>query len=136
MPQYSHEIILSLPVRTYDIDFAGIVSNLVYIRWLEDLRLQMLAEFFPLDAAMQTLGIAPVLLRTEIDYKRAIRLFDAVQGRMTLAEAGSVRQVLAAEFTVDGRLHAAARQTTCFIDLASGRPVPTPDAIRRLASQA
>ena len=28
-----------LPIRTYDIDFAGIVSNIVFIRWLEDLRL-------------------------------------------------------------------------------------------------
>ena len=26
-----------LPIRTYDIDFAGIVSNIVFIRWLEDL---------------------------------------------------------------------------------------------------
>lgn len=136
MSQTPHQVILHLPVRTYDIDFVGFVSNIVYVRWLEDLRLQMLAEFFPLDTAMQTLGIAPVLLRTEIDYKRAIRLFDAVQGRMTLAEAGPVRQVLAAEFTVDGRLHATARQTTCFINLASGRPVPTPAAIRSLASQA
>ena len=25
-----------LPIRTYDIDFAGIVSNIVFIRWLED----------------------------------------------------------------------------------------------------
>lgn len=131
-----HQITLAFPVRTYDIDFVGIVSNIVYIRWLEDLRLQMLADYFPLDAAMQVQGIAPVLLRTEIDYKRAIRLFDAVQGRMWLAEAGPVRQVLAAEFTVDGRLHAAARQTTCFIELASGRPVPTPAAIRTLAQPA
>ena len=130
-----YEIILPISVRTYDIDFAGIVSNIVSIRWLEDLRLQMLAEYFPLDAAMQTLGIAPVLLRTEIDYKRAIRLFDAVQGRMWLAEAGPVRQVLQAEFTVAGRLHAAARQTTCFIDLASGRPVPTPQPIRALVKE-
>ncbi len=132
----SHQITLSFPVRTYDIDFVGIVSNIVYVRWLEDLRLQMLAEFFPLDTAMQVQGIAPVLLRTEIDYKRAVRLFDPVQGRMWLAEAGPVRQVLAAEFTVDGRLHAAARQTTCFIELASGRPVPTPAAIRALAHHA
>ncbi len=124
------QITLAIPVRTYDIDFAGIVSNIVYIRWLEDLRLQMLAEFFPLSIAMQTHGVAPVLLRTEIDYKRAIRLFDAVQGRMWLAEAGPVRQMLEAEFTVDGRLHATARQTTCFIDRASGRPAPTPAAIR------
>ncbi len=133
MSSTPYQITLSFPVRTYDIDFVGIVSNIVYVRWLEDLRLQMLAEFFPLDAAMQVQGIAPVLLRTEIDYKRAIRLFDAVQGRMWLAEAGPVRQVLAAEFTVDGRLHAAARQTTCFIELAGGRPVPTPAAIRALA---
>lgn len=131
----SYQITLPLPVRTYDIDFVGIVSNIVYVRWLEDLRLQMLAEYFPLDTAMRVQGIAPLLLRTEIDYKRAIRLFDAVQGRMWLAEAGRARQVLAAEFTVEGQLHAAARQTTCFINLASGRPVPTPAAIRALASQ-
>ncbi len=131
----SYQITLPLPVRTYDIDFVGIVSNIVYVRWLEDLRLQMLAEYFPLDTAMRVQGIAPLLLRTEIDYKRAIRLFDAVQGRMWLADAGRARQVLAAEFTVEGQLHAAARQTTCFIDLASGRPVPTPAAIRALASQ-
>lgn len=131
-----HQILLPIPVRTYDIDFVGFVSNIVYVRWLEDLRLQMLAEYFPLDTAMQAQGIAPVLLRTEIDYKRAIRLFDAVQGRMWLAEAGRVRQELAAEFTVDGQLHAVARQTTCFIDLASGRPVPTPQAIRSLVNQA
>jgi acyl-CoA thioester hydrolase len=31
-----------LPIRTYDIDFAGIVSNIVFIRWLEDLRLALL----------------------------------------------------------------------------------------------
>lgn len=130
-----YQTILPLPVRTYDIDFVGLVSNIVYIRWLEDLRLQMLADYFPLETAMQTLGIAPVLLRTEIDYKRAIRLFDAVQGRMWLAEAGPVRQVLAAEFTVEGQLRAAARQTTCFIDLASGRPVPTPQAIRSLVGR-
>lgn len=136
LPAMAHEITHPFTVRTYDIDFANIVSNIVYIRWLEDLRLQMLAEFFPLDTAMQALGIAPVLLRTEIDYKRAIRLFDEVQGRMWLEQSGRVRQMLAAEFAVDGRVHATARQTTCFIDLTSGRPVPTPEAIRALAGEA
>ncbi|HSN74366.1 MAG TPA: acyl-CoA thioesterase, partial [Anaerolineae bacterium] len=77
----SYQITLSIPVRTYDIDFVGIVSNIVFIRWLEDLRLQMLAEYFPLDTAMQAQGIAPLLLRTEIDYKRPVRLFDVLQGR-------------------------------------------------------
>jgi len=33
-----------LPIRTYDIDFAGIVSNIVFVRWLEDLRLGLLDQ--------------------------------------------------------------------------------------------
>lgn len=129
------EVTLELPVRTYDIDFVGIVSNIVYVRWLEDLRLQVLAEHFPLDHAMQTLGISPVLLETHIEYKRPVRLFDRLLGRMWLAEVGRARAILKAEFTVDGELRALARQTTCFIDLTSGRPVPTPTAIREQAAR-
>jgi acyl-CoA thioesterase FadM len=34
---------LPIVVKTYDIDFANIVHNRVYIRWLEDLRQQRLA---------------------------------------------------------------------------------------------
>lgn len=130
MSTQSFRVTLNFTVRTYDIDFVGIVSNIVYVRWLEDLRLQALAEHFPLDRAMEELGIAPVLLRTEIDYKQPIRLFDPVVGVMWAAEIGRVRQVLQGEFSVNGELRAAGRQTTCFIDLKTGRPVPTPSAIR------
>ena len=128
--QKSSELTRTIPVRTYDIDFGGIVSNIVYIRWLEDLRVQMLAEHFSLETAVRELGIAPVLVRTEIDYKRPIRLFDHVQARMWVAEVGAVRQVLQAEFTVNGLLHTQARQTTCFVDMTTGRAVPTPEALR------
>ena len=41
-----------LPIRTYDIDFAGIVSNIVFIRWLEDLRLALLDQTYPLIRAL------------------------------------------------------------------------------------
>ncbi|MCO5247060.1 MAG: acyl-CoA thioesterase [Anaerolineae bacterium] len=133
MPTKPFQVTLNFTVRTYDIDFVGIVSNIVYVRWLEDLRLQALAKFFPLDTAMQELGIAPVLLRTEIDYKQPVRLFDPLIGTLWAAEIGRVRQVLQAEFTVNGELRAAARQTTCFIDLATGRPQPTPAVLREQA---
>jgi len=33
---------LPITVKTYDIDFMGIVSNISYVRWMEDLRLQFL----------------------------------------------------------------------------------------------
>ena len=35
-------------VRTYDIDFANIVHNIVYFRWLEDLRSEILADVLPI----------------------------------------------------------------------------------------
>jgi hypothetical protein len=37
-----------LPIRTYDIDFAGIVSNIVFIRWLEDSAPRVLDQAYPL----------------------------------------------------------------------------------------
>lgn len=126
---------LPFKVQTYDIDFAGIVSNIVYIRWLEDLRLRMLEVHFPLDRAMGS-GISPVLLHTHIEYKQAIRMFDKPIGRMWMSGTGRVRGRLAAEFLVDGRVAAAAEQSYCFVDSASLRPVPLPGELRAEAGQA
>ena len=46
-------------VRTYDIDFANIVHNIVYFRWLEDLRSEILADVLPIDEILTT-GISPI----------------------------------------------------------------------------
>jgi len=35
---------MTIRVATYDIDYANHVSNIVYFRWLEDLRLQLLEK--------------------------------------------------------------------------------------------
>ncbi len=74
------EVVLAIPVRTYDIDFVGIVSNIVYIRWLEDLRLKFLDEYWELNQQLEQ-GYAPVLAGTEIEYKRSIKISDRVMGR-------------------------------------------------------
>jgi acyl-CoA thioester hydrolase len=60
MAPFKHpfEVEIPLPVRTYDIDFAGIVNNIVYIRWLEDLRLEMLARYFPLADQLNNRSVA------------------------------------------------------------------------------
>ncbi len=49
--------------KTYDIDFAGHVSNIMYIRWLEDLRMMVLDRYLPLNTLMER-GVAPVVVRT------------------------------------------------------------------------
>src|SRR5947207_7702310 len=73
-----------LPIRTYDIDFAGIVSNIVFIRWLEDLRLGLLDQVYPLTQALAE-DVAPILLSTRINYRRPVIIADRLVGRMRVA---------------------------------------------------
>ncbi len=121
---------LSFQPKTYDIDFAGHVSNIVYIRWLEDLRLSLLDTYLPLNRLMEK-GIAPVVMRTTIDYKRPVKLFDKPIGKMWVSEIGNVKGILLAEFSVNGVVVSTAKQIGIFVRLDSGRPVAFPEELRR-----
>jgi acyl-CoA thioester hydrolase len=122
---------LTFPVKTYDIDFAGIVSNIVYVRWLEDLRLELLARSYPLDRLVAD-GLGPVLLETHLVYRDALTIQDKPEGRMWVEAMGRVRWTVRAEFiTADGgRVHATAKQTGLFIRLQTRRAVPIPNVLR------
>src|ERR1700736_2752697 len=119
-----------LPIRTYDIDFAGIVSNIVFIRWLEDLRLGLLDQSYPLIRALAE-DVAPILLATRISYRKPVTIADPLLGRMRLAGLSRVRWRLAAEFTVNGAVHAEAEQEGLFMRLSTRRPIAIPEPIRR-----
>ena len=118
---------------TYDIDFAGIVSNISYIRWLEDLRNLFAEQAFSIGDALRR-GIAPALMHTEIDYLAPVRFPDIVIGRMWLAEHGRSKWELAAEFQSQGtgQIVARARQTGVFIALETLRPVRLPEEYQSL----
>ena len=121
----------SFTVKTYDIDFAGHVSNIVYIRWLEDLRFQMLEEHLPLKPQMEQ-GYAPILARTNIQYKRAIRLFEPVIGQLWVQNVGAARIILASHIMVNNEICADVVQEGVFADLATGRPMRVPAEMRHL----
>lgn len=116
-------------VKTYDIDFAQIVSNIVYVRWLEDLRLAFLNTHYPL-ADLLADGISPVLAKTEIEYHRAIRLLDQPTGRMWAGPLERVRWQVRAEFVVDGAVTTTAAQTGYFVSLDDFRPVRLPERLK------
>jgi acyl-CoA thioester hydrolase len=119
-----------LRVQTYDIDFAGVVSNIVFVRWLEDLRLGLMARAYPLSRALAE-DVAPILVATRIAYRRPVTLADPLVGRIRIAALGRVRWRLAAEFAVADRIHAEAEQEGLFIRLSTRRPIAIPDPIRR-----
>jgi acyl-CoA thioester hydrolase len=121
---------LPLRVQTYDIDFAGIVSNIVFIRWLEDLRLGLMDEAYPLIQALAD-DVAPILTATRIAYRRPVSIADQPVGRMRVAGLGRVRWRLAAEFVVAGAICAEAEQEGLFMRLSTRRPIAIPEPIRR-----
>jgi acyl-CoA thioester hydrolase len=120
----------ALPIRTYDIDFAGIVSNIVFIRWLEDLRLGLMDRAYPLIQALAE-DVAPILLSTRITYRRPVTIADPLVGRIRVAGLTRVRWQLAAEFLVNGTVHAEAAQEGLFMRLSTRKPIAIPEPIRR-----
>ena len=116
-------------VRTYDIDFANIVHNIVYLRWLEDLRSEILVDVLPIDQILAT-GISPILTRTEIDYRWPVRIGDIVAGRMWVSELSRTRWTLSSEIVVADRVCAAGRQSGYFADLKTLRPVRVPEKLK------
>ena len=124
------EIEIHLPVRTYDIDFAGIVNNIVYIRWLEDLRLEMLSAHFPLAEQLKN-GIMPVIVQTKIDYKHPIKISDTPIGKMWMKSIESLRWNVNAVISVNGKVSALGEQVGVFVNSHNNKPVRMPAELRR-----
>jgi acyl-CoA thioester hydrolase len=124
------EVEIHLPVRTYDIDFAGVVSNIVYVRWLEDLRLEMLSRHFPLDEQLKN-GIAPVIVQTKIDYRQPIKISDFPIGKMWIKTMESLRWTVNAEIVVNDEVAALGEQVGIFVDLQNKKPIRMPESLKQ-----
>jgi len=125
-------LLVELPIRvkTYDIDFVGHVNNIVYIRWLEDLRLHFLDVHYPLDDVLEA-GMVPIIVKTEIHYRQGIMLEDGeVRGRMWMDRAERATFHLAAEFVVGEDVRCTATQRGTFVDLKTMRPLRIPQTLR------
>lgn len=118
-------------VASYDIDFAGIVSNISYIRWMEDLRLSWLEKYFSLNKQVEE-GFIPILLETHIQYHHAIRMFDRVTGLMWVSRLHSHKWKVKAEFIVNEKVMATAEQKGVFVDQNTWRPIRIPDNLKKI----
>lgn len=124
-------ITLPITVKTYDIDFAAIVHNAVYIRWLEDLRTLLLADHYSVEEMVAD-GITPILTRTEIDYRAPVRFGDAVIAQMWIAKLERTRWTIQAEMRVGDTLTTTARQFGYFASLENGRPIRIPARLKTI----
>ncbi|TMM11024.1 MAG: acyl-CoA thioesterase [Actinobacteria bacterium] len=113
---------MDLDIYTFDIDFAGHVSNISYIRWLEIGRIQLLADIGYRTHELLEAGLAPLIIRTEIDYRVPLKLGNPVHMSLDLSELRAASATIDFRITTDGQLAATARQLGLFVNLDTGKP--------------
>ena len=126
---------MPITVKTYDIDFMGIVSNISYIRWMEDLRLKFLEVNYSLQKLMAEM-IVPILNHTEIGYKKPIRMHDEVIGSIWMEKFDSSGWFAKMEFTVNGRVAASGAQGGVFINIATMKRSDPPEGMKKKYEEA
>ncbi len=115
-------------VMFFDTDCAAIVHNLAYLRFIEVAR-TLLAEQLGMGlAAMATSGVFPVLVRTEVDYKRPAALGDKLVVNGWLESVERTRFWCGFEVVrpADSTLLVQCRQMLAVVQMPGARPMRVP----------
>jgi len=123
-------------VMFFDTDCGGVVSNIAYLRFIEIAR-TLLAEELGLSLSeMSKTQRYPVVVRTEIDYRRAAKLGDRLTIEGWLDQAQRVRFWCAFQIRreADNALIADCRQTMALVEIPAAKLLPIPDAWQKYGS--
>ncbi len=116
-------------VMFFDTDCAAVVHNIAYLRFIETAR-TMLAEQLGMGLVeMARTQIYPVVVRTEIDYKRPAVLGDKLTIDAWLQQIERTRFWCAFEVKrpSDGALIVQSRQMLAVVQMPQGKPVRLPE---------
>jgi acyl-CoA thioester hydrolase len=116
-------------VEPADIDVLGHVNNIVYLRWVQDIAV---AHWRAVASAEHRAELHWMVIRHEIDYKRAAVLDDEILVRTWIGAAEGLRFERLTEMYRDNErdLLARARTLWCPIDAKTGRPRRVPPEVR------
>lgn len=112
----------------FDTDCGGVVHNLAYLRMIETCRTR-LAALMGMDLkSMAETREFPVVVRTEVDYKRPAKLGDWLTIRGHLAEISRARFWCGFEMIreADGQVLVSARQALALVKMPEGKPLRLP----------
>ena len=115
-------------VMFFDTDAGGVVHNIAYLRFIETCRTR-LAGLMGMDMrAMMAAGEVPVVVRTEIDYRRPARLSDhlEISGVLDAVERARFWCRFEIRRPADGDLLVTCRQALALVRLETGRPQRLP----------
>lgn len=115
-------------VMFFDTDCAAVVHNIAYLRFIEIAR-TLLAEQLGMGLSeMASSGQYPVVVRTEIDYKRPAKLGDKllIQGRLDSVERTRFWCAFDVVRPADGALIVQSRQMLAVVQMPQGKPMRLP----------
>ena len=115
-------------VMYFDTDAAGVVNNIAYLRFIETARTLLALKMGMSFKEIARTGIHPVVVRTEIVYKKAALLGDVLTINGGIAESSGARFWVNFEITrrEDDQLLVTCRQSLALLQMPEGRPVRLP----------
>ncbi len=114
---------IGLEIKTYDIDMAGHVNNVVYVRWLEDLRTKLISELCDYKKLFES-GHYLVVISTGIKYKKQLKFGGSPDGKMELLSHSHGILNFKASIESNGEISALAEQKCVIMNLNTNKMMP------------
>ena len=120
---------LAIRIEPADIDELGHVNNVVYVRWVQE---AAVAHWRAAARAEDQAELRWVVVRHEIDYRRAAYPGDGIIARTWVGGASRIRFERHTELlrASDRSLLAKARTVWCPIDARTGKPASVSEEVR------
>jgi len=118
-----------LQVMFFDTDCGGVVSNIAYLRFIEVARTLLAEELGLALSEMAQTQRYPVVVRTEIDYRRAAKLADrlAVEGWLDRVDRARFWCAFRITRPKDEALIVECRQSLALIEMPTGKLLRLPE---------
>lgn len=118
-----------MPIRWGDMDAYSHVNNTVYFRYMEQVRVEYLES---MGYSIRPQGTAPVIVNTACTFMLPLSYPGLVEVRMFLGAPG--RSSIPSHYEIrlqgDPTLYASGEAKIVWTDVASGKSVPIPEALR------
>ncbi len=129
-PSVAETPTIEVPVQVmfFDTDCAAVVHNIAYLRFIETARTLFAEQLGMSLVDMARTQIYPVVIRTEIDYKKPAVLGDhlIVHGRLETVDRLRFWCAFEIRRPADGALLVTSRQRLAVIEMPAGKPVRLP----------
>ncbi len=116
-------------VMFFDTDIGGVVHNIAYLRMIETARTRLASVMGLALRDMARTQLYPVVVRTEIDYRKPATLADEIIIRGRLESVERVRFWCSFEMVraADDALLVTCRQALAMVQMPQGRPMRLPE---------